>query len=116
MQAMELPDPLPPVLVDHITDRFKALSDPTRVRLLYRLRRGETSAGELAEEVGGSQQNISKHLHTLYREGIVGRRREGNRVIYWIADETVLGLCGAVCDSLERRVAELREVVEAASA
>ena len=109
---MDLPSPLPPPLVDYIAERFKAMSDPTRIRILDRLRDGERSVSELTAELGGSQQNISKHLVTLHRDGILGRRKQGNRVIYWIADESVLDLCEHVCGSFERRVAELRDVID----
>jgi len=112
---MSLPSPLPPVLVEQIAARFRALSDPTRVRILDLLRTRERSVGELVDELGGSQQNVSKHLSTLHREGIVGRRRDGNRAIYSIADETVLELCEHVCGSVERRVAELRGALEPAA-
>ena len=100
---MRLPSPLPPPLVDHIASRFKALSDPKRIEILDRLRGGEHSVSELVKEVGGSQQNISKHLATLHADGIVGRRKVGTSVLYRIEDETVLDLCEHVCGSLERR-------------
>ncbi len=109
---MSLPSPLSPLLVEQIAGRFSALADPTRVRILDLLRGGERSVGELATELGGTQQNVSKHLHTLHREGIVGRRKEGNRAIYWIADESVLEICEHVCGSVERRVDELRGALE----
>lgn len=107
-----MPSPLPPLLVDFIAGRFRSLSDPTRVRILDLLRGRERSVGELVEELGTSQQNVSKHLTTLHREGILGRRKEGNRAMYWIADDTVLALCEHVCGSFERRVAELRGAIE----
>jgi DNA-binding transcriptional ArsR family regulator len=110
---MTLPSPLPAPLVEHIAGRFKALSDPKRIEILDRLRNGERSVSELVAEVGGSQQNISKHLATLHAEGVVGRRKEGTRVLYRIEDEGVLDLCEHVCGSLERRVSELRELIEA---
>lgn len=115
MRAMDLPSPLPPPLVDLIADRFKALSDPTRIRILDRLRGAELSVSELTAELGGSQQNISRHLVTLHREGILARRKQGNRVIYRIADEGVLDLCEHVCGSFERRVDELRHMIDPAS-
>ncbi len=111
---MTLPSPLPPVLVDQIAARFRALADPTRVRILDLLRERERSVSELVDELGGTQQNVSKHLSTLHREGIVGRRRDGNRAIYWIADESVLDICEHVCGAVERRVAELQGALEAA--
>lgn len=109
---MSLPSPLPPLLVDQIAGRFRALADPTRVRILDLLRSGERSVGELVDEIGGTQQNVSKHLNNLHQEGILARRKQGNRAIYWIADESVLDLCEHVCGSVERRVAELRDALE----
>jgi DNA-binding transcriptional ArsR family regulator len=110
---MAMPSPLPQALVEHIASRFKALSDPKRIEILDRLRDGERSVSELVEDVGGSQQNISKHLSTLYADGIVGRRKEGTRVLYRIVDQGVIDLCEHVCGSLERRASELRELIEA---
>jgi DNA-binding transcriptional ArsR family regulator len=99
---MALPQPLPPELVELIAHRFKLLSEPMRVRILDRLRDGERSVGELVDELGTTQQNVSKHLSTLHRERVVGRRSEGNRVLYRITDETVLALCEYGCGGLER--------------
>lgn len=114
IKRMRLPSPLPSLLVDQITARFRVLSDPTRVRILDLLRGGERSVSELVAELGSSQQNVSKHLTTLHREGILGRRKQGNKAIYWIADESVLDLCEHVCGSFERRLTELREAIEPA--
>jgi ArsR family transcriptional regulator len=55
--------PLTPEAAELIARRFLALSDATRLRLVDVLReRGEASVGELAEALGASQQNVSKHL------------------------------------------------------
>jgi hypothetical protein len=43
----------------------------------------------------------------------VGRRREGTRVLYSIADESIFALCEQVCGSLQRQLAELNALVEA---
>ena len=60
-----------------IARRFKALSEPTRLRVLNQLReRGEASVGEIAEAIEGSQQNVSKHLGALAAEGFVARRKQ----------------------------------------
>jgi DNA-binding transcriptional ArsR family regulator len=102
-----LPHPLPEPLVEQIAFRFRVIGEPTRIRLLDRLREGEATVQELTDALGTSQQNISKHLSVLHSAGIVGRRRDGNRAYYSIADETVLGLCETVCDGLRRQLAEL---------
>jgi len=114
-QAVEdtptLEHPLPDDLVGLIAERFHALSEPTRIKLLDRLRDGDATVYELTELVGSSQQNISKHLGVLRRAGIVRRRKLGNHVQYSIADAGVFGLCETVCGSLRRQLEELGAVV-----
>jgi DNA-binding transcriptional ArsR family regulator len=109
-----LPQPLPPELVELIARRFRVIGEPLRIRLLDRLRTGEASVNELAEALGASQQNVSKHLAVLADVGIVGRRRAGNHVYYDIVDEGVFALCEQVCGSIERQLAELGAIVAGA--
>jgi DNA-binding transcriptional ArsR family regulator len=113
---MALSHPLSDDLVELIAERFRALSEPTRIKLLDRLREGEATVLELTELIGTTQQNVSKHLRVLQRSGIVARRQQGNFAYYRIVDEGVLSLCEAVCSSLQRRVESLRELVAGASA
>ena len=82
--------PLPDELVELIAERFRALAEPTRIKLLDRLREGEATVLELTALVGTTQQNVSKHLVLLQRAGIVARRKQGNFAYYRIADETRL--------------------------
>src|SRR5207302_9594907 len=56
---------------------FMALADPTRRRMLARLRRGEASVGDLARPFDMSLPAVSKHLGVLARAGLVRRRRDG---------------------------------------
>ncbi len=113
---MALPSPIPEPVVELIAERFRLLGEPMRVRALDHLRdRGEASVGEIAETLGTSQQNVSKHLGVLHGAGVLARRRDGNRVLYSIADETVLSMCEAVCGSLERRADELGELLAGAA-
>lgn len=107
-----MPSPLPVELAELIASRFRALSEPMRVRIVNRLCEGERSVGELVAEVGTTQQNISKHLATLRREGVVGRRKDGNRVLYRITDGTVLALCEHVCGSLALESRRLHELLD----
>lgn len=104
---MVISSPLPAALVELIAERFRSIGEPTRIRILERLRAGEASVQELAEHVGSSQQNVSKHLGLLARVGIVGRRKHGTFVYYRITDESVLALCDQVCGSVQREVASL---------
>jgi ArsR family transcriptional regulator len=109
---MALPHPLPEDLAELIARRFRAIAEPMRVRLLDRLRDGEANVNELAEQLGASQQNVSKHLTVLADVGIVGRRKDGNYVYYSIVDEGVLGLCEQVCGSVQAQLAALTALID----
>lgn len=109
---MALPSPIPDPVVELIAGRFRLLSEPMRIRALDALRRlGEASVGDLAAELGTSQQNVSKHLGALSSAGILSRRKDGNHVLYSIADESMLAVCEHVCDSIERQNEKLGAVL-----
>jgi DNA-binding transcriptional ArsR family regulator len=113
---MAVSHPLPDDLVELIAERFRALSEPTRIKLLDRLRDGEASVLELTAAIGTTEQNVSKHLGVLQRSGIIARRKQGNFAYYRIVDEGVFSLCEAVCGSLQEQVESLRQLVGEASA
>lgn len=95
-----------------IANRFRALSDPTRLRIIDLLRtREEASVGELAEALGASQQNVSKHLSTLLAGGFVARRKQGTSSLYRIADPEVLDLCERVCSGIETQLLQLERMI-----
>jgi DNA-binding transcriptional ArsR family regulator len=103
--------PLPDDLVELIAERFRVLGDPTRIKLLDRLREGEATVLELTAYIGSTQQNVSKHLGVLQRSGIVARRKHGTFAHYRIVDGGVFALCEAVCGSLQEQVEALRRLV-----
>ena len=105
-------DTLTPEAAALIARRFQALSDPNRLRILYVLReREEASVGEVADELGMSQQNVSKHLSSLHSEGFLSRRKEKTSVRYRISDPACLALCEEVCSGIERRLSELGALI-----
>ena len=112
---MTLPHPLSGELVEQIAQRFRVLGEPMRIRILDRLRDGEANVQELTDALGTTQQNVSKHLGVLHAAGVVSRRRDGNRALYTISDESVFELCDTVCGGLRRQVAELDQVLAGVS-
>jgi DNA-binding transcriptional ArsR family regulator len=81
------PGPLATDASEEIAQRFRALADPTRLRILDLLqRRGETAVGEIAAGISASQQNVSKHLSVLRAERLVARRKLGTSSLYRVAD------------------------------
>ncbi|MEO8585861.1 MAG: metalloregulator ArsR/SmtB family transcription factor [Acidobacteriota bacterium] len=87
---------------EEVATRFRALSEPTRLKILRRLARGGASVGEVVADVGGTQANVSKHLAVLLSSDIVGRKRQGGRTLYAIADPALLSICSIVCEGIER--------------
>ena len=65
-------------------DVFKALSDPTRRKILELLREEELTAGEIADEFNISKPSISHHLAILKSCGLVIDERKGQNIIYHI--------------------------------
>ncbi len=82
---------------------FKVFANETRLRLLHALvRGGEMCVTDLAEAVGMKSQAVSNQLQRLVDRGILGSRREGNRVYYRVDDRCVpilldRGLCLIEC-------------------
>ena len=107
-----MPHPIPDDLAELVARRFRLLAEPTRIRLLDRLRDGGATVGELADSLGASQQNVSKHLLVLAEAGMVGRRKRGNRVHYRIVDESVFALCEQVCGAIQQQLRTLNDIVE----
>lgn len=71
------------------TKFFRALGDPTRLRVLEHLLEGEKTVGELVELVGSGQGRVSSHLACLKQCGFVASRRDARFVYYHIADQRV---------------------------
>lgn len=70
-------------------DIFRALADPTRLRIVALLRRMELSVGELAQVLGQSQPRVSRHVKILVDAGLAARRREGSWVFLTPAPSAV---------------------------
>lgn len=71
---------------------FHALSDPTRIEILERLRNGERCVCELTDVLDAAQSRLSFHLKTLREAGLVSDRKEGRWVYYTLVPEAVAGL------------------------
>jgi ArsR family transcriptional regulator len=102
---LRLDRPLADPLVDLLAERFRALAQPLRIKLIDVLDdRGEATVQELAEALAAQQQNVSKHLRVLYEAGVVHRRKDGTFVRYRLADPDELALLERVAVVIARRL------------
>lgn len=98
-------------MLELVADRFRALSDPARLRLLNTLRDGERSVTELVGATGLGQANVSKHLAFLYQLGYVKRRKDGLFTLYELADKEIFRLCDIMCGRIEAETAARRRAL-----
>jgi ArsR family transcriptional regulator, cadmium/lead-responsive transcriptional repressor len=93
--AQQAPFRLPatPARSDLVAKYFRALGDPTRLRILGLLEAaGELSAGELTRRLGQPQPKVSNHLACLRWCGFVQTRRQHRVIYYRLADQRVLAI------------------------
>ncbi|MFN3242455.1 MAG: ArsR/SmtB family transcription factor [Planctomycetota bacterium] len=95
--------PLSEAQLDAVARRFRALSVPSRLRVLDALMNGPLSMAELADATGLQQSNLSRQVTELEQAGCVVRERDGREVHVHIADPTLRQLCELVCGSLARQ-------------
>jgi ArsR family transcriptional regulator len=96
--------------IELVAERFRVLSEPSRLTILNLLLDEDLTVSELTAKVGSSQPNVSKHLKILLDDGIIARRQQGNNVYYSIIDKTIFDLCETVCGSLEERYRAKAEI------
>lgn len=87
-----LPHPLAEEGAARLAETFKALSDPTRLRIVSLLAGAELCVDDLARILGMGQSAVSHQLRTLRDLRLVRRRREGRQVFYTLDDEHVADL------------------------
>ena len=79
---------------------FSLLSTPIRLKIISSLCRGEKNVSQLLDDIDTTQPNMSQHLSTLYRAGVLGKRRDGTQIYYRIESERAATLCRAVCTQI----------------
>ena len=84
---------------EHLARMFKALGDPTRVRLLSLIAaqpEREACICDLTEPVGLSQPTVSHHMKQLVDAGLVVREQRGRWAFYRVVDDTLRALSSAL--------------------
>ena len=82
---------------DSAAELFSILSTPIRLKIISALCQGEKNVTQLLSEISTTQPNMSQHLATLYRAGVLTRRRDSTQIYYKLQNERVAALCRAVC-------------------
>jgi ArsR family transcriptional regulator len=88
---------------------FKALADPTRLRIMLLLKQRELCVCELMFILGMEQSRISHHMRVLRDAGIAEDIRDGRWIIYRVPEETRPLLEGLLPGDLEERLGLSKE-------
>ena len=81
--------PVSPAALDRAVRIFKALGDPPRLRLLAILAQGELCVSEIAQIDDDGLSTVSQRLRVLRAADLVSRRRDGQHILYGLADQQI---------------------------
>lgn len=77
-------------------DVFKALSDPTRLKILESVQNGEKCICEIVPVTGKSQPNVSQHLKVLKNAGLIHERKDGTNILIKAAHKDIFKIVNMV--------------------
>lgn len=86
-----------------VSQTFKALGDPTRIRILYLLAQRECSVTEIAETLNLKQSTVSHHLAVLKNLRLVKFRRERTTIYYSHDDDHVIQVLEQTIDHVSHK-------------
>jgi len=82
------------IFLSPINETFKALSDPTRRKILQLLRKQNLTAGEIANHFNISKPSISHHLNILKQADLIQDERQGQNIMYYLNTTVIDDLLG----------------------
>jgi len=86
--------------VNHLANRFKVLSEPTRLKIISCIHLKEKSVSQITKEIDSYQSNVSKQLQLLLDDEIVSCKVVGAKHLYKLTDKTIINICKKLCKSL----------------
>lgn len=81
--------------LDTLVDTLKAVAEPSRLRILNLLKRGDLTVTDITSVLGQSQPRVSRHLKLLHEAGLISRYQEGSWAYFRTEDATKAGHLGA---------------------
>jgi ArsR family transcriptional regulator len=106
------------ILDQHLVQLFrlqaevcKTLADPTRLWILYELKNGEMSVGQLVSGLGIPQSSVSRHLAVLREREVVATRREGTTIFYSLTDHKIAEACELVREVIKNQLVQRQGLV-----
>ena len=75
---------------------FKALADPTRLKIIECVENGEKCICEIIPYTGKSQPNVSQHLKVMKHAGIIDERKDGTKIMIKVSNREIFNIIDQV--------------------
>mgnify|MGYP000477433905 CR=1 FL=1 len=75
---------------------FKALADPTRLKILECIKDGERCICEIIPYTGKSQPNVAQHLKVMKHAGIIDERKDGTKIMIKVSNREIFNIIDQV--------------------
>ncbi|HBG9491904.1 TPA: winged helix-turn-helix transcriptional regulator [Enterococcus faecalis] len=89
--------------IKQVSQLYKVLSDPTRLRILLLLKEGEHNVTAISEQLRMEQSAVSHQLKLLRDSRVVKARREGKTIFYTLDDHHVIDILNQTFEHIEHR-------------
>ena len=86
--------------LDKMVQILKAVADPGRLQIVNILLREECRVGELVETLGTKQSLTSQQLSIMKLSGLLKSRRDGNKVYYYLASDSIKRIVESIIDEI----------------
>ena len=90
--------------VGRVCAELKAISEPSRLKILLALRQGELCVYHILQAVGGTQSGVSHQLRVLRDNRIIKARRDGQNIVYSLADAHIVAVLELACAHIDCEV------------
>ncbi len=92
-----------PTEIEKVSQLFKVLGDPTRLKILLSLKEGERNVTAIAQAVAMEQSAVSHQLKLLRENRVVKSRREGKTILYSLDDDHVIDILQETFEHIQHR-------------
>jgi ArsR family transcriptional regulator len=104
---------MPSTMQEFKAELFRALANPTRIRILEELRdAGSLTVGEIQQRAGLEASNVSQHLSILRTHGLVDTRRDGTSIWYSVTAPELFKLLDVARAIFEKRVNQQSRILK----
>ena len=90
---------------------LKALAQPTRLKILECIRKGERCICEIVPAINGEQSNISRHISVMQKNHLISTRKDGVRVMVRVKDPVIFEIIDKVGALLKKQIKEQEEIL-----